>query len=778
MATRPTNRPAKAIFPAGGRGEEIDSTYDDNADRTEIEPDASDEEDDGPIVPEGYKTQAEFLSKWLKEYTFDVDADKHNVEEAMEDLRFVYVDQWDPATRAEREEAGRPCITINTLPQFIGQVVGDRRINKTAIKVIPNNAASKAAATVRSGLIKSIENYNGAERVYDACCEDQVAAGISNFEISMDYSVNDVFAQDIYIKSLANPFGVVWDRRHQDVTGKDAKHCFVEEEVPRTDFEEEYKDEPIPTGFPSGVEGAQWSEWCDSDNVKIVALWIMIEKPAMFGLMQDGQVEDLTDVAPEAYEYRIQMDAQGDPMIKEGVRTYAQRWMITGFTILEGPYELPLSRLPIIKVSGRVGRVGTKKYRFGLVRWARDASLMRNYWRSVAVETLAMAPRNQWLADTASVKGREDDFRAAHLTGDPLLVYNTGKTKPERQDPPALPGAVLNEATMNAQDIKDVTGLHDASMGIRSNEVSGKAIMARQREGDVATITFHDNLNLAILEGGRVMGELIPTCFDTLRTIRTVGTDEVESFVTINDPNDEASPDLTVGKYDYALITGPSYTTQRMEAADAMLEAVKVFPQLMEVAGDILVEVQDWPGSERISNRLKKVLPAAQQEEAEKEAAEAEASGQPQEPSPEQVAQAEAEQMQQQMVEAQMQMAQAEMEAQMQSMQLDLQAKQQEIESAGLDMEAKQLELQAKQIEIEEAQIKLREATAKAEEAEYKAQKARADADKATSEAEQADDEVVINRHSKASDIRIREQPAPSESTTTGTSRRARKGKR
>lgn len=722
-----------AEFPVAGRGLDADLDLADSTARLRDEDDGGEDEAE-PLFPEEYESEPEFLADCLREYTLDYDADRHNIDEAFQDLRFIYVDQWDEKTRKDREDEGRPCLTINTLPQFIGQVVGDRRLNKTQIKVVPNRQASVEEAEVRSGLIKSIENYSRAERVYDMCCEDQVGAGISNFEVTMEYSANDVFEQDIFIRSLNNPFAVVWDRFGKDPTGRDARRCWVEETLPKKVYETQFKGKPIPSSFGElgNFEGVNFGAWLNGDDVKIVAFWRMIEKPAIFALMQDGQVEDVTDMAEEDYAERLYINPlTEEPLIRESVRTYAQRWLITSFAVLDGPYELPLSRLPIIKVSGRVGRVGTKLYRFGLVRWARDPSLLRNYWRSVAAETLAMQPKAQWIADHASVKGREQDFRDAHLSGDPLLVYNTGKNAPQRVEPPALQSAVLNEANMNAQDIKDVTGLHDASLGVRSNEVSGKAIMARQREGDVATITYHDHLNLAIQEGGGVVNELIPLAYDTTRVIRTVGVDDAAKFMVINDPADAASPDITDGKYDVEVVTGPSYTTQRMEAADAMLEAVKVFPQLMEVAGDIMVEEQDWPGAARIAARLKKVLPAAQQEEQEKKAAEAEASGQPVEPDP---AQAQA-------------AAQQEQAAQLEQAQIALQMKEAEIKLAEAEAKKQQAEAMADA------------ARAQADKARADARKAEADADKAEAEAIMAQREIQFHRAERAVEINQKANP-------------------
>lgn len=682
------------------------------------EDDLGDENED-VYVPEGFSTVEEFLQMVMYEFDADYRYDETNILEAMEDLRFTYVDQWDPETRIEREAQGRPCLTVNTLPQFAGQVIGDRRINKTTIKVIPSRDGTVEMAKVRTGLIKSIEQQSRATRIYDMACEDQVVCGSAAFKVTLDYTYNDVFDQDIILKSIPNPLAVLWDRMSNDVTGRDARHCFEIDEIPRREYEEQWPDQPIPANF-GGIEISEnWMDpatWNDKDTVKIVAFWQMVERPAQFAMMVDGQVEDVTNVEFESYAHRVAVDPNGAPFVRDGVRPFAVRHLVTSFAILDGPYELPLTRLPIIRVSGRVGRVGTQQVRFGLVRWARDPSLLRNYWRSTAAETLAMAPKNQWLATAGSVEGREDDFRKAHLSGDPLLVFNDGAVPPARMDPPNLPTAVLQEANINAQDIKDTTGIQDASLGIRSNEVSGKAIMARQREGDVATITYHDNLNESIQEAGDVVNQLIPITYDTMRTTRITGEDDKMEMVVINDPQDENSPDLTTGKYDVMVITGPSYTTQRMEAAESMMQAIQVFPQLMEVAGDLIVEAQDWPGAAAIAERLKKMIPAAQEDK------------KPEEMTPEEIQAAE-------------------------------QAAQQAAQQQELQQMAIQAEVRKGELEIEKMEAEAAEAREKAEQAAARTRREKAEADqaeiqididretlrKATADAQVAEDNVQFN---------------------------------
>jgi hypothetical protein len=283
-------------------------------------------------------------------------------------------------------------------------------------------------------------------------------------------------------------------------------------------------------------------------------------------------------------------------------------YLVTGHKVLEGPFEYPIPRLPVFRVPGWEVPVGERVVRFGLVRWAKDAQRLMNVWRSTAAELVASSARNQWLANEDAVEGREEDFRNAHTSNDPLLLYR-GPVPPQLQPGPQIPGALLNEAALAAQDMKDCTGLHDASLGARSNETSGRAILARDRQGDVATYLYPDNLKAAVEECGRVVNALIPVVYDTARTIRVLGEDEVARMVRVNDPGSPDSVDLGRGKYDVVVESGPSYSTRRVEAAESMMAFVQAVPGAAAVAGDLIAKAQDWPLADQIGERLKRMLP-------------------------------------------------------------------------------------------------------------------------------------------------------------------------
>lgn len=558
-------------------------------------------------VPEGFDSVEDFLTDMREEYKADLEYDRVNREQAMDDKRFTAGEQWDPVVLEQRR--GLPCLVINNIPQFTAQLVGDWRESRKSIKVVPSNDEDVEIASVRGDLIRGIELQSRADRVYDSAFESLVQCGDGAFRVSVEYARDDVFDQDIFIRPIEDALSVVWDRFSVDPTGRDARRCFVSDKMPKKEYRAKFGSIPADqlhnedTLNELSVEG-----WIDQDCYQVTEYWRLVERKRLMAMFSNGKVFILDDNNSDEL-----MELYGSP-VKTRVTwvSYAQMHLCTGFAILSGPYEYQLNRLPVVRMSGRVVNIGGRRVRYGLVRFMKDAARLKNFWRSVAAEQLGYAPKAKWMATESAVEGKEETLRKAHLSRDPLLIFNDeaefGKNV-LRVDPPGIEAALLNEANTNAQDMKDVTGIHDASLGKRSNEVSGRAIMARQREGDIANITFHDNGNAALLEAGDVVNQLIPQIYDGTRILRAIGEDQAPKFVKVNDPYDPSAIDLSVGKFDVALTTGASYTTRRVEAAQSMMEAVQVFPELMGIAGDLIAKAQDWPGADKLAERLKKTIP-------------------------------------------------------------------------------------------------------------------------------------------------------------------------
>jgi hypothetical protein len=258
---------------------------------------------------------------------------------------------------------------------------------------------------------------------------------------------------------------------------------------------------------------------------------------------------------------------------------------------------------------------------------------MYNYWASQEVEMLALAPKAPFIAAAGQIEGYEHKWKNANTVNYAVLEYNPvvdtengeqALPPPQRAVPPQPSQGILQAKLGASDDIKTTTGQYDASLGQKSNETSGKAILARQREGDIGTFQYVDNLSRAIRFVGRIIVDLIPKIYDTQRVARILGEDDDVTMAKLDPRQQEAVRSVQdmqtgkeiekiynpgVGRYDVAVVVGPSYTTKRQEALDAMTQMVQGNPQLWQVIGDLLVKNQDWPGADDMAKRLKAMLP-------------------------------------------------------------------------------------------------------------------------------------------------------------------------
>lgn len=324
---------------------------------------------------------------------------------------------------------------------------------------------------------------------------------------------------------------------------------------------------------------------------------------------------------------------------------------------------------------------------------------MHNFMMSAATERVGLAPKAPWVADMKSIQNYLSKWQQANISNDSVLPYDyrVDVPPPQRTQPTTMPAAEMQLALSAKEELKSVVGLYDASLGNAGNETSGKAILARQRQGDRGTFAFIDNLSRSLERIGKLLVYAIPEVYDAERIVRLKFANGDGDWVKINESVLDNQTgrfvqvhDIAAGKYDVTVAVGPSYQTQRIEAADSLMQFIQAVPQAGGVILDLVAKNMDWPGSEEISNRLKKVLPPGILSPEESQ----EAGIQPPQPSPaDQAAMAQA--------EADKAMAEAKM--------MEAQVKMQEAQNAPLlaqqEQQGKKDERQSKQERGEPANI-------------------------------------------------------------------------
>lgn len=564
------------------------------------------------------------------------DHESENRTIALEDIKFARLgEQWPTEIKKKRELAQRPVLTINKMPAFIRQVVNDARQNKPSIKVHPvDDRADPKTAEIINGLIRNIEYTSNADVAYDTAGEAAIVGGFGYWRIGLDYAYADAFEMDLTIERISNQFSVYGDPNSTAADSSDWDVAFIVDRMPKEEFKRKYKKAKNSAGEPATVDfdsgGETFGDWVNDDGVMIAEWWQRKEVETTFYLLSNGHTYSEEQFADPDVQLGIQAGTLSVVKSRKGTTHKVTQTFMTGADILEVK-EWPGCYIPIIPVYGDEIIVEGKRHFRGLIHSAKDAQRMVNYWRSTSTELVALSPRVPFIGEEGAFDV-DPNWNTANSENHSYLEYKSGKQPPQRQpiDSGAAGGA-LQEALNAADDMKAIIGIYDASLGARSNETSGRAIMARQKEGDTATFHFIDNISRAIRHTGRVLIDLIPKVYSGERIIRVLGEDGTPANVKVNaqEPQpvtgadgkpevDErgaaimALHDLTAGKYDLTVTTGPSYTTQREETAVQMTEFVRAFPAAAPIIGDLLAKSLDWPGADEIAERLKKINPALQ----------------------------------------------------------------------------------------------------------------------------------------------------------------------
>ncbi|MGX9958531.1 portal protein [Xanthomonas euvesicatoria] len=569
----------------------------------------------------GYATERAGVDKerlhkeMLQRYRDATDYWKEQYEKAEQDMEFAFLpdtqwDEWMAQTRA-----GRPIYTVNKLRQAMKQITNDQRQNRPQAKVRAVEDSDADLAEVRQGLMRNIDQTSEADRARDTAFQFAVGGGYGVWRINYSYEDDGGFDVVIRKEEVANPFSVVFDHAARSKDRRDARFAFVKSRWARSAFREKWPEAELVS-----VDDCDevTKDWFQEEDVTVCEYWYKTKESYTLVLMSDGASYDQAELAPILDE----LAAKGITVQRSRNAERMKVWqcVVSGAEILEGPTEWAGRFIPLVPVWGEILDLKGKEIFFGAVRFGKDAQRMYNYERSTFIEVLADQPYSPFMAPAESIAGYEGQWNSLKTKRPPVLLYKADASlpnggKPSREPTAQFPAALAQAAAISSDDIKAATGIYDASLGQRSNETSGRAIMARQREGDVANFDYIDNLSYAMKYDFEITNDLISKVYDTERQIRIIGEDGAEKVIRVNQvvldeqTGEEVTlNDLSRGRFDIAVTVGPSFTTQRMEAAEAMMQLANDPSPIGMVAKYGFIKSLDSPGLEEVRKAARKIL--------------------------------------------------------------------------------------------------------------------------------------------------------------------------
>lgn len=683
---------------------------------------------------------ADVVKAALRLYDAAYEREEHNILEGYDDLECRAGNQWPSDVEAERVADGRPVETVNQIPQFVRQVTGDMRQMRPAIKVVPTDAAGNdESAEAMGGLIRYIENRSDAPGIYFQAADSQVTCGIGAWRIISEYAGESTFNQELRIAPIEDALAVLWDEDAVLPTREDAMECLIPIDMARSKFKKLYPEATATDFAPRGEEASRAAfDWTSEDKVRVGEYWYKRKFKKLLALMPDGTVEDVTGEPPEMLSYLTQNGARVDK--RDACKVF--RALVTATEILEGPDEWPGAYIPIVPVIGEEIRIGRRIVRHGVVRFMKPVQRIYNYMISADIEVTALQPKAPFTGTEKNFEKYQDVWETANSKNHAYLPYTpdaaNGGAAPQRVQPPVSSQGIATGIERAQRDFQTVTGIYNASLGARSNETSGKAINARDRQGDTGTFVYPDNWARAIGYTGKILVDLAPKFYDTERVLRIVGEDGKVEKIEINkvqgfdeQGNMRLFNDVTSGSYDVAIQMGPSYATKREEAREGMTAFMQGNQNIAPLIGDLYAKAQDWPLADEIGERLEVLLPPEIRAMKAKKEGKQPPPQKPPQPSPQELEMQAKLQLQQQEAQASLQLkqqeaaadiesarikAQSEMELKRLMAQLDMQLKREQVshemqlqrERASADIELKQM------VAASQAEISAQQAAAKA----------------------------------------------------------------
>ena len=553
---------------------------------------------------------------------------------AKEDVDFIYKDdgQWPDFVQSQRSD--RPMLTINLLVQYLNQMVGQARLNKYSIRVLQKSGTRNpvgmlgtgemlSPSEAMEGLIRDVEQRSQAGMAYSRALQHAIEGGFGWLRVRTMDSPDDPMNMEAIIEHVQDRWSVMVDPYCERFDYADAEWCVISHKMINDEFEARFPNAKgsanMGTWSEDSMPFGQW--YAGGEHVRVAEYYY--KEP----MMRTAVVYDHAEGGREFTVYEDQIEGIEDELEELGFTKREERevdsykmkvCLTTGYEVLEGPQDWPGMRIPVVPIFGRTVDYQDRREHHGAFHHAKDAARMHNYWLSVATEKMADTPHSPWIATPEQIAGHERQWANQHLERPNVLFYNhvPDQQPPQRIDNRAFPTGEINFAMQAKSSVQDTVGMHEADLGAKSNEKSGRAIAERRASGDRGTFEFADNLAHAIANIGLILCEILPSIY-TGKTIRRIlMPDETEAFVELNQTieDEETGKKVRFGSLNMARfythsVASPHTATQRTLLLDVLTELGKTNPEGMLPMLDLIIEATDPPNKAELTRRAKMMVP-------------------------------------------------------------------------------------------------------------------------------------------------------------------------
>jgi hypothetical protein len=544
-----------------------------------------------------------------------------NNERFRNDVKFTYEleGQWTTDEIKEYDDLKKPRLTFNMMPRFLAVIQGEFGQMAPNLKVRALNAidADQDKINLLTDILREISFKSRNDIVYQTSFNNALTGGYGAYRIVVE--LEDVFSFNhvIRYKSIQDPTNCFWDPAARENDKHDGKYCGLVTYMSKEEFKLKYPKVDVP------VRESDFNQnnftWMNEEEIGIVEYYEKVPFKREVSLLSNGKVVDSEDAAKIVKEIneknKILSEIKQDfNFVETKVVDTATRddFKIKFYRSIKNEIldraEWDGKRLPIIFQPGFLRWIEGREKTMSFLRWLKDAQKAYNYARSEFSYRLKLTRYEPYLASEKNVEGHETQWNNAYMAKS-VLVFKADPNgyEPKRQSAQEIPQSLSLEMNQSYNDLQRISGRFEANLGAPSNEVSGRAITARQRPGNLSVKPFFDNAVDSIESGAIASLDLMQKVMDNERfvTLKKENGDQKQEII-----NKEGGTQNNIkdGQFNVEVTVGSSFEVQKAEAIEQLIRIVGVDPELKDVAHDLIVENLDLKNTPQFVQRVRKFV--------------------------------------------------------------------------------------------------------------------------------------------------------------------------
>ncbi|WP_104019116.1 hypothetical protein [Roseovarius nitratireducens] len=572
----------------------------------------------------------ELFKNLMGHYRREIERQGNNRNEMGLDEDFYDGDQWREEDKAVLESRGQAPLVYNVISTTVNWMLGTEKRGRTDYKILPRQEEGGKAAERKSQLLKYLSDVNLSDFHVSRSFKDCVVSGLGWIESGVQEddegeAIYDRFEtwRNILFDSMATEsdlsdgryiFRTKWTdvdtaksmfRGREDVIEKSASTSF---DLMRSldGAGDEQMDAAEEEWSQTSIYGAADGAVSERARVRLIEAWfrVPVEDRYMRGGQFTGEIFD-----PRSRGHMADVERGRATIVnKVRMRMHVAIMAEDGLLYLsKSPYRH--NHFPFTPIW--CYRKGRNNLPYGVVRSMRGPQEDINKRASKALHILSS---NRVIMDRGAVTDM-DAFQEELARPDGVLVKEPNHHLEIAVDRELAP-AHLDLMSRSIEMIQQLSGITDENLGRTTNATSGKAIIARQDQGALATASIFDNLRLARQIHGSKMLSLMEQFMTEEKRFRITNMRGNAEFLKVNEPDPNApdqllpESDIVSTKADFIISEDDWKATMRQAQVEELFEMMtqlgQTNPELVLVVLDLLVETMDLPQREEIVKRIRK----------------------------------------------------------------------------------------------------------------------------------------------------------------------------